>query len=256
MKTDRQSAKAKILREQNKLTQEDIGKIVGAERQTVSTWETGGVMPNIEVLVRLCEYFNVETDKLLYGSVVKRPYVKGKLCDWPPIYDYILLDEIKEAGFYNIIEENIGPLFPGVKVGFGHIYSMVLELKKIGYRIINVFGNGFAIYLRTDEEALQFVKSVRTIIDAFMHHDNEKLEMSLEICEHAIGLAKGQLIDEALKQIYKKDIHEYPYYWKDADDNLRGYAVSEKACRRQAKEQKCVKCSIFQNNERTTLLPR
>ena len=62
-----------LLRNQKKLTQEDLANIIsdsvnrkrGYSLLSVSGWETGDKQPTIEVLCVLCEYFNVTPNYLL-----------------------------------------------------------------------------------------------------------------------------------------------------------------------------------------------
>ncbi len=53
------------LRDEKQLNQEDIAKITGVERSTVTKWETTASMPNAETLDQLASYFNVSVDYLL-----------------------------------------------------------------------------------------------------------------------------------------------------------------------------------------------
>ncbi|MDT8336937.1 MAG: helix-turn-helix transcriptional regulator [Candidatus Izemoplasmatales bacterium] len=53
------------LRKANKLSQEELAQRLNVSRQTVSKWETGIVMPDINNLLKLSEIFNVSTDYIL-----------------------------------------------------------------------------------------------------------------------------------------------------------------------------------------------
>ena len=55
----------KKLRLERGLKQEDLGRRVGASKQSVSNWENENIMPSIDMLLRLADYFNVTTDYLL-----------------------------------------------------------------------------------------------------------------------------------------------------------------------------------------------
>ena len=237
----------KLLRLQTGMTQEDIGKVVNAERQTVSSWETGNVLPNIEILVLLCDFFKVSERQMLYGSVIKRSYVEGVLRDWPPIGDYIQVASIQHAGFYTILEEDIQAICPGEKLQFGHIMAIAISVKKRGYKVTEVFMNGFSVYLKTDDQAKEFAKLMRGLVDEFMHQDNEELENDMRRYEAIVSKVKGEIIDDVMSKIYKKDIRKCKFYWVDDLDCLRGYGLSEEACKRQAREQKCVQYTIAPN---------
>ncbi|MCR1822730.1 helix-turn-helix transcriptional regulator [Terrisporobacter muris] len=52
-------------REARKLTQEELGKILGVSKQTVSSWEKGDKKPRVDKLNSLAELFNSSVDDLL-----------------------------------------------------------------------------------------------------------------------------------------------------------------------------------------------
>ena len=53
------------LRNEKKLTQKDLGKIIGVSQKTISSWERGSKLPDIPTLVRIAQYFCVSTDYLI-----------------------------------------------------------------------------------------------------------------------------------------------------------------------------------------------
>ena len=55
----------KQLRLQNGLSQVEFAKIMGVTKQCVSNWENDNVLPSIEMLVKMADYFNVSTDAIL-----------------------------------------------------------------------------------------------------------------------------------------------------------------------------------------------
>lgn len=57
--------KLRELREQNKLRQDQVARLVGVERPTVSLWENDLRQPSYQTLVRLANLFGVTTDYLL-----------------------------------------------------------------------------------------------------------------------------------------------------------------------------------------------
>ena len=58
-----------ILRRMTYLTQEELAEKMNVSRQTISKWELGSIMPEIEKLVELCEMFNCSVDQILRGSM-------------------------------------------------------------------------------------------------------------------------------------------------------------------------------------------
>ncbi|MDT2829905.1 helix-turn-helix domain-containing protein [Vagococcus carniphilus] len=57
--------KIKSIRQENKLSQEEFSEKFNVTRQTVSNWENGKSVPDLETIVRMSSEFNVSTDELL-----------------------------------------------------------------------------------------------------------------------------------------------------------------------------------------------
>lgn len=53
------------LRQERGLCQEELGRRIGASKQSVSNWENGNITPSIDLLLRLADFFGVSTDYLL-----------------------------------------------------------------------------------------------------------------------------------------------------------------------------------------------
>lgn len=59
----------KYLREQKGLSQKDFSVAMGLSRATVGNWETGERKPDIEMIIRLAEYFNVTLDEFVLAEL-------------------------------------------------------------------------------------------------------------------------------------------------------------------------------------------
>ena len=57
-----------VLRKERGLTQEALGEKLGVTNKTVSRWENGNYMPDIELLVPLGEALGVSVNELLAGE--------------------------------------------------------------------------------------------------------------------------------------------------------------------------------------------
>lgn len=55
----------KKLRSARGLNQVEFAKILGVSKQCVSNWENDNVMPSIEMLIKIADFFNVTTDFVL-----------------------------------------------------------------------------------------------------------------------------------------------------------------------------------------------
>ncbi len=59
------SKRIRELRKASGLSVVELGEKLSVSKQTVSNWENNNVMPSIEMLERLADFFNVKTDYLL-----------------------------------------------------------------------------------------------------------------------------------------------------------------------------------------------
>lgn len=55
----------KKLRVARGVNQVEFGRALGVSKQCVSNWENDNVMPSIEMLVKIADFFNVTTDYVL-----------------------------------------------------------------------------------------------------------------------------------------------------------------------------------------------
>lgn len=58
----------KQLRNEKKITQEQLAEILGVSGRTVSRWETGNNLPDLSILVQISEYYDVEIKEILNGG--------------------------------------------------------------------------------------------------------------------------------------------------------------------------------------------
>lgn len=58
----------KELRKEKNITQEQLAERMGVSRRTVSRWETGSNMPDLDILIELTDYYDVELRELLDGE--------------------------------------------------------------------------------------------------------------------------------------------------------------------------------------------
>ena len=56
------------LRKDKGLTQEQLAEMTGVARRTVSRWETGNNLPDLDILIRLSDLYAVELRELLDGE--------------------------------------------------------------------------------------------------------------------------------------------------------------------------------------------
>ncbi len=56
------------LRREKGITQEELAEKVGVARRTVSRWETGSNMPDLDILIELADYYDVDLREILNGE--------------------------------------------------------------------------------------------------------------------------------------------------------------------------------------------
>ena len=59
----------KKLRNEKDLTQEELAEKFGVTRKSVSRWETGYNLPDIDILIEMSDFYNVELKELLQGGI-------------------------------------------------------------------------------------------------------------------------------------------------------------------------------------------
>lgn len=58
------------LRTEKRLTQEELADLLGVSRQSVSKWESGASVPELDKLIRLSEIFEITVDELVKGNTI------------------------------------------------------------------------------------------------------------------------------------------------------------------------------------------
>lgn len=91
----------RTVRKARRLTQEELGQILGFSRGTMSKYETGFLEPNLETLVKIARFFNVSVDYLV-GVKSERNKLKSDAYRY-----YALIDELPDdakRSLYNFLD--------------------------------------------------------------------------------------------------------------------------------------------------------
>lgn len=67
-----------FLRKKHNYTQLDIANKMQYSDKTVSKWETGEIIPNVENLIKLCEIYNVTLDQITKPLIEETPKIEKK----------------------------------------------------------------------------------------------------------------------------------------------------------------------------------
>ena len=85
----------KKLRMARGLNQVEFAKTLGVSKQCVSNWENDNVMPSIEMLLKIADFFGVSTDYLL-GRSDKRVIEVANLTEEQIAHIAYLVDNLKK----------------------------------------------------------------------------------------------------------------------------------------------------------------
>ncbi|MBZ9635559.1 helix-turn-helix domain-containing protein [Clostridium sp. FP1] len=66
----------RALRQDSDLTQDELSKALHIDRKTLSNYETAYRTPNIYLVIKMADYFNISTDYLLGRTNIQTPYPK------------------------------------------------------------------------------------------------------------------------------------------------------------------------------------
>jgi transcriptional regulator with XRE-family HTH domain len=58
----------KQLRQEKNWTQQEMADMLFVTRQTVSNWENGKALPDVETLLQIAEKLNIDVNDLVYGK--------------------------------------------------------------------------------------------------------------------------------------------------------------------------------------------
>lgn len=82
------------LRLARNLSQVDLAKALGVTKQSVSNWENNNILPSIDMLIRLAQFFSVSTDYMLGLDQAKYIKISG-LTDCQLAHITAIIDNIR-----------------------------------------------------------------------------------------------------------------------------------------------------------------
>ena len=136
------------LRKSKDLTQEQLAEQLNVSRQSISKWETGQVIPEVEKLVELSRTFHVTVDYLLKPSEIDALSIKTEMLEQQQ--KQLLAREEKRAHIAKKMMYSIGVYLIFLAVYFiGHFYfeiwnaSVILaELLLATAIVVFIWSNG------------------------------------------------------------------------------------------------------------------
>ena len=84
------------LRLLNGINQVEFAKVLGVTKQCVSNWENDNILPSVEMLIRIADFFHVSTDSILGRSFDKTIDATG-LLDEQAAHIRLLIEDMRKA---------------------------------------------------------------------------------------------------------------------------------------------------------------
>lgn len=235
----------KIIRRKFNFTQEELANLISVTRQTISKWENGESVPSIDEVEKISDKLGIPMDVMVYGSKNEISNIINNKEQF--IMKYNMLSNIKK-GYYDITSTDIFEYEPNFPFDFSIIMGITKFLIELEFNIIDVYSNGFSIYLENDHEAQRFSKCIGDIIDKYFHCEESKAIIYADKYEEMLSSIKSTIMN-GLKKEANKNKSKYKYFWVDENDNIRGYGETKKDCEIEAKIQQCKEYKILENKK-------
>lgn len=84
----------KKLRQEKKLSQEQLAEQLHVTRQAVSNWENGKTQPDVEMIMQLAEIFDVSVERMIYGKAKSRFHFAIKFEPQKSVQDVVNLGAV------------------------------------------------------------------------------------------------------------------------------------------------------------------
>jgi len=195
------SEKIQKIRKERKLTQEQLGDMLGISGQAVSKWESGASMPDIMLLPELCEILGISVEALLeMPATTKLKDILGDFCKYANEVgkSKAIIEVIsKMFGCENSDNSNAVLSSDGIRVSDKRGLGFVLEGQEYTRVCLEMKNEEIAFFLRifTDEVCLSVLKLI-SIDNAITKYEiAEKLSLDEATTDRILlGLMKRNLI--------------------------------------------------------------
>lgn len=127
------SQKLQIRRKEMNLTQEEVANKIHVSRQTISNWETGRTLPDIDSLVLISDIYEISLDNLIKEDV---KVIKNLNSDIKQAENWFVLSSLLSSALSILISSQSDKLETNIVV-----LLLILETLVISY--ISVSGYSF-----------------------------------------------------------------------------------------------------------------
>ena len=114
----------KDLRKSKNLTQEELSEKLGVSRRSVSRWETGNNLPDLDLLIELADFYDVDLRDMLTGNTEDAPMDKELKETALMVAEYSNEEKMKVTRRFHIM------FLLGIISFAGYIVSIFLELEE------------------------------------------------------------------------------------------------------------------------------
>jgi len=122
----------KELRNEKRLTQEDLASKFYLNKSSISRYETGKQVPELELLQSISKYFNVSVDYLLGNSDIKNPYSEDSLPDEFTTPEEAIKFMLSQQSIMGFVGFDIDKLSDEQKIDFAN--ELLGQLRLLSYK--------------------------------------------------------------------------------------------------------------------------
>lgn len=165
--------KIKQLRLEKQLSQKQLGEILNVSDKTISKWETGRTLPDIEMIQKIAQYFHVSIDELINQRVGMKLKTKKLIISLVFIAVilllFILVIDIQNMELFItvafidllVMVVSIGVSFfvdlhPRIIIIMKYISLIMIVLINVLYMMC-IFGGGAAVFIKVDKFPVELI---------------------------------------------------------------------------------------------------
>lgn len=165
--------KIKQLRLEKQLSQKQLGEILNVSDKTISKWETGRTLPDIEMIQKIAQYFHVSIDELINQRkgmklktkklIISLVFIAVILLLFILVIDIQNMELFITVAFIDLLVMvvSIGvslfvDLHPRIIIIMKYISLIMIVLINVLYMMC-IFGGGAAVFIKVDKFPVELI---------------------------------------------------------------------------------------------------
>lgn len=209
------------LRKEKGLSQEALAQAINVSRQSISNFESGISLPNLNNLTQLARFYNLTLDQLVYGNDCSKGYDIEIESD--ELINFLVLAKkntyANKTNEVEILDENTFK-YQYIKDNYKYIDTYYGSTSFVGNEVVYlsdvaIFALNYSGIVLDDNFNSNFLKEALLKVDSKMPYRGPKLYSNNEytyICK-----VNGDIdYFEGYEEIYYKDIKVYQLYFNGA----------------------------------------